>query len=177
MEETEKEQKEQTVNKSTNRPVLLIVAAVVILFIAGTIYIRGTGKSDTPSTESDSSDIITESPMNDDDTRLSDLLIEDIVVGTGKEAQSGSLVSVNYAGTFEDGTEFDSSYKRGVPFEFTVGQGRVIKGWDMGLVGMKEGGKRKLIIPPHLAYGEDGAPGAIPPNSTLVFEIELLKVD
>jgi peptidylprolyl isomerase len=101
---------------------------------------------------------------------------EDLQVGTGKEAQNGNKLTVNYVGTLTDGTKFDSSYDRKEPFTFTLGEGQVIKGWDEGLLGMKEGGKRRLTIPPSLAYGESGS-GPIPPNSTLIFEIELLKVE
>ena len=104
------------------------------------------------------------------------LKIEDIVVGNGKEAKKGSKVTVNYVGTLTDGTKFDSSYDRNEPFSFTLGEGSVIPGWDEGLIGMKEGGKRKLTIPPDLAYGESGT-GPIPSNSTLIFEIELIKVE
>ena len=105
-----------------------------------------------------------------------DLQIEDLVVGTGAEAQIGNLLSVHYKGTLLNGTMFDSSYNRGTPFQFPLGMGRVIQGWDQGVKGMKVGGKRKLVIPPDLAYGTAGVPGAIPPNSTLVFEVELLDV-
>ena len=105
------------------------------------------------------------------------LKIEDIKVGTGEEAVSGKRVSVNYLGTLVDGAKFDSSYDRGVPFSFNLGAGEVISGWDQGVVGMKVGGKRKLTIPPELGYGSAGAGAVIPPNSTLVFEIELLKVE
>jgi len=101
--------------------------------------------------------------------------MKDLVVGKGQEAKSGDVVSVHYVGTLTDGKEFDQSRKRGQPFSFPLGQGRVIKGWDQGVVGMKVGGKRKLTIPPSLGYGERGA-GAIPPNSTLVFEVELLEI-
>ena len=86
-------------------------------------------------------------------------------------------MTVNYKGTFEDGEVFDSSYDRGVPFTFNLGAKEVIRGWDEGVSGMKVGGKRKLTIPSSLGYGEQGIPGAIPPNSTLVFEVELLKVE
>ena len=103
------------------------------------------------------------------------LLAEDITVGTGTEAVAGKHVFVNYNGTLLDGTVFDSSYTRGVPFDFNLGAGEVIPGWDQGIVGMKVGGKRKLIIPAALAYG-DRANGPIPANSTLVFEVELLQV-
>ena len=105
----------------------------------------------------------------------SGLRITDLVIGTGDEAVSGKTVVVNYRGTLENGTEFDSSYGRG-PFPFPLGAGRVIRGWDEGVAGMKVGGKRKLVIPPDLAYGERGAGGVIPPNATLVFEVELLEI-
>ena len=103
------------------------------------------------------------------------LLISDLVVGTGTEAIAGKHIVVNYKGTLIDGTEFDSSYSRGVPFDFDLGAGQVIAGWEQGFEGMKVGGKRKLVIPANLAYG-DRAIGPIPANSTLVFEVELLDV-
>lgn len=101
--------------------------------------------------------------------------ITDLKVGEGQEVQSGDYVSVHYAGTLVDGTKFDSSYDRGEPFKTRIGVGQVIEGWDMGIVGMKVGGKRKLIIPASLAYG-DRSIGIIPANSTLVFEVEVLEV-
>src|SRR3989344_4930481 len=97
---------------------------------------------------------------------------EDLVVGTGAEAKAGDTVSVNYVGTLLDGTKFDSSYDRQAPFSFTLGEGRVIQGWDIGVAGMKEGGKRKLTIPAELGYGDTPAGGGkIPANSTLIFEV------
>ena len=100
----------------------------------------------------------------------------DIKVGTGALAQAGKHVSVHYVGTLTNGTKFDSSRDRNEGFDFTLGGGEVIKGWDQGVAGMKVGGVRKLTIPPELAYGARGFPPVIPPNSTLVFEVELLSV-
>lgn len=110
--------------------------------------------------------------MNQEES--SGLIIEELVVGDGAEAVSGKVVTAHYVGTLDDGTVFDSSIERG-PFSFVLGVGQVIKGWDMGIVGMRIGGKRKLTIPSELAYGSQ-AIGAIPPNSTLHFEVELLGV-
>ncbi|HEY8431746.1 MAG TPA: FKBP-type peptidyl-prolyl cis-trans isomerase [Sandaracinaceae bacterium] len=101
---------------------------------------------------------------------------EDLVVGHGAEAVAGKTVSVHYTGRLTDGSKFDSSLDRGEPFSFRLGAGEVIEGWDRGVVGMRVGGKRKLTIPPELGYGARGFPGAIPPNATLVFEVELLGV-
>ena len=103
------------------------------------------------------------------------LVIEDLVVGTGATAAVGDTVTVHYVGTFTNGTKFDSSYDRNQPYPFRIGAGQVIAGWDQGVPGMKVGGKRRLTIPPDLAYGSRGQ-GAIPPNTTLVFEIDLLSI-
>ena len=105
-------------------------------------------------------------------------IIEDLVVAEGTEAQDYNKVVVNYTGTLEDGSVFDSSLNPGrEPFTFTLGAGSVIKGWDLGVLGMKVGGKRKLTIPPELGYGDQGAGGVIPPGATLIFEVELLEVE
>ena len=109
-------------------------------------------------------------------TTSSGLIIDDLAVGEGAAAAAGQNVTVHYTGWLTDGTKFDSSKDRGDPFVFPLGGGRVIKGWDEGVQGMKVGGKRKLTIPPALGYGARGAGGVIPPNATLVFEVELLKV-
>jgi FKBP-type peptidyl-prolyl cis-trans isomerase len=102
--------------------------------------------------------------------------IVDVKLGTGPAVKPGDEVVVHYVGTLVNGKEFDSTKGRNQPFEFAVGRGIVIRGWDIGLVGMQAGGVRRLTIPPHEAYGERGAPPVIPPNSTLFFEIELLKI-
>ena len=109
-------------------------------------------------------------------TTESGLIIEDIAIGEGDEAKSGQTVSVNYTGILLDGTQFDTSIGR-APFSFPLGAGRVIKGWDEGVAGMKVGGKRKLTIPPELGYGSRGAGNVIPANATLIFEVELLKIN
>jgi peptidylprolyl isomerase/FKBP-type peptidyl-prolyl cis-trans isomerase FkpA len=108
---------------------------------------------------------------------VTELKMEDTKVGTGDAAAAGKSVTVHYTGWLTDGTKFDSSKDRGQPFTFQLGAGQVIKGWDQGVVGMKVGGVRKLTIPSSLAYGERGAGGVIPPNATLVFEVELLGVN
>lgn len=105
-----------------------------------------------------------------------ELTITDVVVGTGPEATPGSTVSVNYVGALPDGTVFDASANHGGAFTFPLGAGQVIKGWDQGVVGMKVGGKRRLVIPPGLAYGAQAVGGVIPANATLVFEVELVSV-
>lgn len=107
---------------------------------------------------------------------IQDLIIEDILVGTGTEVKSGDTVTIHYSGTLENGKKFDSSYDRGTPFSTPIGIGYVIPGWDQGVIGMKVGGKRKLTIPFNLAYGEAGIPGVIPPKSTLIFELELVDI-
>ena len=140
--------------------ILVFIVPVIILLLFGNASKQTLAPSAT----------ITESKMEE-------LKIEEMVVGTGDEAVNGKKVTVNYSGTLINGTKFDSSYDRGVPFSFSLGAGEVIAGWDQGVTGMKVGGKRKLTIPSSLGYGATGAGEVIPPNATLIFEVELLKVE
>lgn len=112
---------------------------------------------------------------SDNDGRVQNLLIVDLAQGSGREVKVGDTVSVHYIGTLRDGPEFDNSYKRGAPFSFQVGAGAVIAGWEQGIVGMREGGKRALVIPPELGYGAVSV-GPLPANATLLFSIELLSI-
>lgn len=116
--------------------------------------------------------------VNEDDLTktASGLRYQDLTEGSGAEARAGDSVSVHYTGWLTNGSKFDSSRDRGTPFTFQLGAGRVIPGWDEGVAGMKVGGSRKLVIPAHLGYGARGAPPVIPPNSTLVFDVELLSI-
>ncbi|KXK49498.1 MAG: FKBP-type peptidyl-prolyl cis-trans isomerase [Chlorobi bacterium OLB5] len=112
-----------------------------------------------------------------ENTTESGLKYVDEVIGSGESPAAGQTISVHYTGTLEDGTKFDSSRDRNQPLVFKIGVGQVIKGWDEGILSMKKGGKRKLIIPPQLGYGSRGAGGVIPPNATLIFDVELLEIN
>jgi FKBP-type peptidyl-prolyl cis-trans isomerase len=107
---------------------------------------------------------------------VGELVVEDLTVGTGPLAETGDTVNVHYVGRLENGSEFDNSYVRGTPFTFTAGAGQVIAGWDQGVPGMRVGGTRRLTIPPNLAYGLNGR-GPIPPNATLIFDVELVSIE
>jgi len=151
--------------------ILVVIASVaVVALIVGAVIVLGNKDSSNPANSPSSSVSGSSAPSGN-------LQVTDETVGTGDEAVAGKSVSVTYTGTLQDGTVFDASSKHGnQPFTFTLGGGQVIKGWDQGVVGMKVGGKRKLVIPPDLGYGSQGAGSSIPPNATLTFEIQLLSV-
>jgi FKBP-type peptidyl-prolyl cis-trans isomerase len=144
--------------------------ALLLLLMAMVLGVPACGSEDESTTGAGA-----EAEAEDEDQEC--LVTEDIAVGDGAEATSGSIVTVEYTGTLEDGTEFDSSRQPGrEPFTFPLGGGQVIQGWDEGVVGMREGGTRKLTICSDMAYGETGFPPTIPENATLLFEVELIKV-
>lgn len=152
------------------------IAVVVSIFVVGFFLFGGTIVN--LFSQNDGQTALTQDgAMNTNDSGgVQSLVIQDEVIGTGSEATNGSLVSVHYTGTLTNGQKFDSSRDRGVPFEFVLGNGSVIPGWEQGIMGMKVGGKRVLIIPPQLAYGAQAIGNIIPANSTLVFEVELVAV-
>lgn len=161
---------------------IFIPVAVVALLVGVGIYLLSnkTADNQTLATATPEDIIVSTAESvasSSAEPNMEGLKIEDITVGTGAEAVSGRKITVNYSGTLTDGTKFDSSYDHGEPFSFNLGAGEVIQGWDKGFAGMKIGGKRKLTISPELGYGAQGAGGVIPPNATLIFEVELLGVE
>lgn len=156
---------------------LAVVVALGLLFFGPRVFAPfspGAALTDEIAT---STSPTLERPMDIPNPLPTELTGSDTVVGTGAEAVPGTAVTVHYVGMLPDGTVFDASEPRGQAFTFNLGAGQVIPGWEQGVAGMKEGGKRRLIIPPALAYGENGIPGAIPGNATLIFDVELLEVN
>ncbi|MDP1629654.1 MAG: FKBP-type peptidyl-prolyl cis-trans isomerase [bacterium] len=149
-----------------NKLILYIIMAVI--FVGFGLIFSGEDRTDSLAPAS----VLTAPEFSENQNGLQ---IKDIITGSGAEAKNGDLLTVNYVGALLDGVKFDSSYDRNQPFQFTLGAGQVIKGWDLGVLGMKVGGKRKLVIPSEFGYGSQ-AVGTIPPNSTLIFEVELLEV-
>lgn len=160
----------------THRPLRTAVTLLAAIGVVSLLALTGCAQQTVPAPETPAAQPEAPAPQAPVAEDVTELKIEDIKEGTGAEAVDGKTVSVNYTGWLTDGTQFDSSVGR-EPFQFPLGAGRVIPGWDQGVKGMKVGGKRKLTIPPALGYGEQGTPGGpIPPNATLVFEVELLAV-
>jgi len=165
--------------------ILIVIGIVILAGIAFKLFNKlpenenqpnlSLSQSPASSTESNStsSNNNENNPVNNN---MNNLGIEILKQGTGEGAENGEEATVNYIGTLPDGTKFDSSYDRGLPFRFTLGAGQVIQGWDKGILGMKVGEKRRLTIPPELGYGSQGVSGVIPPNATLIFEVELLEI-
>lgn len=150
----------------------VLIAALVLVITLGR---SGGDDGDSASLADTSTKPVIE---GSDDPPPTKLETEDIKVGTGPAAKAGDKVSVQYVGAlYDSGKEFDASWDRGEPFQFTLGSGQVIKGWDEGVAGMKAGGRRKLVIPPDLGYGAAGSPPSIPPDSTLVFVVDLVSID
>jgi FKBP-type peptidyl-prolyl cis-trans isomerase FkpA len=147
----------------------IIIGLVAIVLLGGIWYV-GRGAQMNNSNTNETANI-----SQSMDTNTDGFKVEDVVVGTGDEAKAGDLVAVNYTGTLDNGTKFDSSYDHGNPIVFQLGSGQVIEGWDKGIAGMKVGGKRRLTIPPSMGYG-DRTVGPIPANSILHFETELMGV-
>lgn len=161
--------------------IIIIFAGIAVwLFISKSKNANAPIESASPSNSVNASPTVstTASPAANKIIELEGgLKIQDLILGSGQEAVNGQMITVNYVGTLADGKKFDSSYDRGQPFQFVLGAGQVIRGWELGVAGMKVGGKRKLIIPPVLGYGDRNiGNGLIPPNSTLIFEVELLGV-
>lgn len=151
--------------------IVFFVVAGIGFFIYQTWFVTESGEEAQEQVEEQEQ----EQEVVEDD--IPELEVEVLIEGEGEQAESGDSVSVHYTGTFTDGTKFDSSLDRGAPFVFTLGAGEVIMGWDLGVQGMQIGEKRKLTIPSDLAYGPEGRSGSIPPNATLIFEVELLKIN
>lgn len=159
---TRSERSQRRANKIRNQRIIVISFGIILL--AAILFMIFQSSNDQPVSGANPT------------TLSNGLVIEDLQAGEGAPAQAGDLISVHYTGWLTDGTKFDSSLDRNQPFSFTLGAGDVIPGWDQGVDGMQVGGKRKLTIPPELAYGADGIGGVIPPNATLVFEVELLEI-
>ena len=152
----------------------IIILIIILIIIIGGVYLLW--QNNYKSSGAALSQSLSQNQQTSANYDIQGMKVEILQQGSGAAAKSGDTVTVNYVGTLQDGTKFDSSIDRGRPFQFTLGQNSVIQGWELGVAGMKKGGKRKLTIPPELAYGSQGAGGVIAPNSTLIFEIDMLSI-
>lgn len=158
--------------------IFITILAITAVFWLGNKYLKQ--KIKITSNNQPSAEIVQENPISETQNQPEPevkMNVQTIKEGTGEPSKNNDKLKVHYIGTLENGTKFDSSLDRNQPFEFTLGAGEVIRGWDEGLINMKVGEKRKLTIPPELGYGTAGVPGTIPANSTLIFEVELLKIN
>jgi FKBP-type peptidyl-prolyl cis-trans isomerase len=156
---------------------IILIILLIILIVLGVYFLfRNSPKNEEPKVSPTPTPTSTATPAPNS-YEIQGMKVDILKEGTGEAAKNGDTVTVHYVGTLENGNKFDSSVDRGIPFSFNLGAGQVIQGWDLGVLGMKVGEKRKLTIPPELGYGATGTPGGpIPPNTTLIFGVELLKI-
>ena len=152
-----------------NKNILIAIIVIILVFVIFGGYFLLQKPTNTQPRK--------EQKISSENSEIQKVKIEILQEGSGEASKTGDLVTVHYIGTLENGAKFDSSIDRGTPFSFTLGQNRVIQGWELGVLGMKVGEKRKLTIPAELGYGSQGAGELIPPNATLIFEVELLKIN
>jgi FKBP-type peptidyl-prolyl cis-trans isomerase len=160
----------------SKKNLIIICLVLAVIIIGGYFLWQNNYKSSGSALSEGLNQNQQNSQQTSDNYEIQGMKVEILTQGTGEGAKTGDLVTVNYVGILQDGTKFDSSIDRGQPFAFTLGQNSVIQGWEQGLVGMKPGEKRKLTIPPELGYGSQGAGGVIPPNATLIFEIDMISI-
>lgn len=154
--------------------VFIIIIAIILIVAAGALYFALQGPNANQNKNPDTNQNVNTNPNS---FEIQGMRVEVLQQGAGEASKSGDKVTVSYVGTLVNGTKFDSSIDRNQPFQFTLGENRVIQGWELGVLGMKTGEKRKLTIPPELGYGAQGAGGVIPPNAVLIFEVDLLKIN
>lgn len=167
-----------------DKKVLILIIIILVIVIGVGYYVLTNKPINNPVNnqpvvieKEEEKQVVVEQKTNPKNFEIQNMKIDILQEGSGEASKTGDLVTVHYVGTLENGTKFDSSVDRGTPFQFTLGQNRVIQGWELGVLGMKVGEKRKLTIPPELGYGSQGAGGLIPPNATLIFQVELLKIN